>query len=221
MLDSTVPFQISDIRNAYSFIKSLDGRKLVYIYLKNNKLCSLVFYITVYNLLHLTGLSYYNKFDKPGRFIKDLERKRINIDQLGEKPDGSTRLKLVVLPLLEYIVYPGVKVSDNRIVLDGHSFSSSLYVRKSLNIRSAIMLGEDCTNMSQRYLFPESLYNYKSIGSETRKKIGNTCKVLGLFSPSEKDSKLKFMSVYFISEHQGFTSDDILNFMSQVNKKLQ
>ena len=221
MLDSTVPFQISDIRNAYSFIKSLDGRKLVYIYLKNNKLCSLVFYITVYNLLHLTGLSYYNKFDKPGRFIKDLERKRINIDQLGEKPDGSTRLKLVVLPLLEYIVYPGVKVSDNRIVLDGHSFRSSLYVRKSLNMRSAIMLGEDCKNMSQRYLFPESLYNYESIGSETRKKIGNTCRVLGLFSPSERDSKLKFMSVYFISEQPGFTSDDILNFMSQVNKKLQ
>lgn len=219
MLDPKVPFKITDLKNAYNFIYSLDKRKLVYLYAKGNNITSIVVHITVYNLLHLTGLSYYNNFYNSPRFIQDLRRNKLNIRQLGEKDDGTTRLKLPLLPLLNYIVCPGVKVSDNRIVLDGHSFESSLLVKRSFSPSSSIMLGEDSTNPSQKFLYPESLYSYQSIGPHTKKKIGNTCNVLSVFSPS--DENRNFMSVYFVKETSIFNSETILTEIERVNKKLQ
>jgi len=212
MLDSKVPFDLHEIKEVYDFISLLNKRKLVYLYLKNNKIHFIVINFWDYNLLHLTGLSYFNNFENSGRFIKDLRRNKLNVKQLGEKRDGTTRLKLSVLKFLPDMIKPGVKISDNHLILDRHSFDSSILLKRT----SILMLNKDD---DKKAYVPVSLYNSSSVGYDLKSKIGNARNVVGLFSPS--DDKYEFMSVFFINETDKWDCDKIFDKMDQINTKLR
>lgn len=100
------------IRCALDYQKSLENKNYIFIY-ENRKTGYIEFFEAVFlprHFMHLTGLNYTEKYRKElnlkkneqgaGNFYDECISKTINSDNVQEKTDGTTSLKLEALPQL-------------------------------------------------------------------------------------------------------------------------
>ncbi|MFD1902776.1 PBECR4 domain-containing protein [Enterococcus termitis] len=108
------------------------------------------------NFMHLCGVKY-NQIDKDGKikfsfsatqFYKALKSNKVSLRGITTKNDGTTGQKLQVIPLLEMLISPGVRVCD------GGMFYNMHYEKA---IRSGKMIvALTCKENNKRYV-PQSL----------------------------------------------------------------
>lgn len=100
--------------------------------------------------LHLCGLKYKKK---PKYFYDDLNNKRIRFKDVSHKSDGTTELKLSVLPYLDMIIKPSVRTT-------GSGTYQHLRFDKSIRTSKDIF-AVSCVYEKKRNLVSQSLLNLK------------------------------------------------------------
>ncbi|BDR57132.1 PBECR4 domain-containing protein [Xylocopilactobacillus apis] len=137
------------------------GKVKIYIYVVNDReICSLPITFQSRHFMHLCGVKYSTG---PRGFIKDLERKKLNLQNLYLKEDGSTFQKLEVIDKINLLDTLDTAVSI------GNSMARIHY--NSLLRTKANILGIAVDNDSNGVNFPLSLLNLSVIDTLTSFKV--------------------------------------------------
>lgn len=94
-----------------------------YQHRKTKKLLEMNVQFEAGNFMHLCGVDYY-QIDKQGsckfrfkatQFYRALKNNKVSLRGIKPKDDGTTGQKLQVIPLLEMLISPGVRICDGGI----------------------------------------------------------------------------------------------------------
>lgn len=127
-----------------------------YQHRKTKKLLEMNVQFEAGNFMHLCGVDYY-QIDKQGsckfrfkatQFYRALKNNKVSLRGIKPKDDGTTGQKLQVIPLLEMLISPGVRICD------GGKFYNLQYEKA---IRSGKMIvALTCKENNKKYV-PQSL----------------------------------------------------------------
>jgi len=134
---------------------NLQNKNILFIYYNGNKVDYIETKFTASNFLHLTGLKLLNKKITAGNFINQILAHRISEQDISEKKDGTTRLKLQVLHRLMNIDKNAKIIGDykdNRIYLFsqkmiGDTYSCMGFIQKNNYFICNTVLKEDIRNL--------------------------------------------------------------------------
>lgn len=105
---------VQDLKLARDFFDAhFVNHEVLYIYKKNNELSHLSVNMQKFNFMHLFGVTYFNA----NQLYKDLSDKRIsklNMRNLKQKKDGTTRQKLDMAKYLPTLIRQGVCINDKQ-----------------------------------------------------------------------------------------------------------
>ncbi len=168
------------------------NKEIHYVYKYKSTYKEIIFKAEKENFMHLCGINYVDpkrKINVSGKhFYNLLKSRKISVDFLIEKEDGTTDLKLKVLENLKDILTSNIRIIDERITFANLSFDHALRSRRKI---FAITLIEEQFN-SNIYL-PTSLINLKT---DKHEYMRNSCEVHCIYSQNRIGEK----DFYYMSE---------------------
>lgn len=133
------------------------------------------------NFMHLCGIEYHH-IDALGRkkqkipakkLYSDLKKKRVSLEQLFAKKDGSTQQKLLVLPAMQLLIQEGVRVTES---------GTFFHVKFDKAIRTGKnIIGLTCISSGSKYV-PQSIINLTYGSKSQSKSFSSSHKVVKLVS---------------------------------------
>lgn len=151
------------IRTAFSiYEEQFNNHSFTYTYVhrRTHKIENMTIQFSGKNFMHLCGVTYKNS--SASHFYSALRSRRVSLERIQIRHDGTTGQKLQVLELMEMLIAPGVRVCDN---------GSFYNLRFDKAVRTGKMIiALTCVKANEQFV-PQSLL---SLSTNTDKKLSKS-----------------------------------------------